>query len=81
MNESFLSWAYNRSNPANPKYSTTSHALYITISGTILFLLAFFACRSLLFAPAPYHPLRPESAFIALFYFLYLAFMLATRFL
>ena len=42
---SFLQWAYNKDDPKDKKYSTTIHATYITVSGTLLFLGIFLAIR------------------------------------
>lgn len=48
--EGIFSWAYNHSDPANPKYSTNSHAIFISISGTLLFLLCTFIFRNTIFS-------------------------------
>ena len=47
--QSFFAWAYDHSKISHQKYSTTSHAAYITISGTILFLLSFLSIRYIFF--------------------------------
>lgn len=50
------SWAYDHSDNAHPKYSTKTHALYISISGTILFTLITFILRFTYFSEIPFGP-------------------------
>lgn len=42
---SFLKWALDRKNPADPKYATEKHAVFVTLTGTILFLAIAFGLR------------------------------------
>ncbi len=57
--QGLFSWAYDHSDSNNPKYSTITHALYISISGTLLFTFITFILRFLLFSYINSdHPLR-----------------------
>ncbi len=45
----FLHWAYNHTDPAHPKYSTNPHAIYVTLTGTLIFQLATWLFSHLIF--------------------------------
>jgi hypothetical protein len=36
--ETFFDWAYNHTDIANAKYSTKLHGLFVSITGTIIFI-------------------------------------------
>jgi hypothetical protein len=46
---SFFNWAYDHSDLAHPKYSTNPHAIYVTVTGTIIFQLATWLASHLIF--------------------------------
>ena len=48
--EGLFSWAYDHSDNCNSKYSTLSHPLYISISGSIFFIFITFVLRYYIFS-------------------------------
>ena len=74
-----MSWAYDHSDPKNIKYSTNSHAVYITASGTLLFLISFLLIRYTFFdySNSSLHWLSP---YVSGFFILYLILMVSTRY-
>ena len=54
----FYNWAYDHSQNDHPKYTTLTHALFTTISGTIITIVASLLIRYLFF-DFDAHPLRP----------------------
>ena len=76
----FYKWAYDHSQNDHPKYASLSHSLYITISGTMIILITSLFIRYLFF-DFDMHPLRPQAPYFAIFFLIYLGFMMVTRYL
>ncbi len=75
----FLQWAYNHNNISHAKYSTNKHAIYVTTTGTLAFLLITYLASHLIFT-SECQLMRPSSVFFGYLLLVYLVFMIVSRY-
>ena len=78
--ESFWGWAYNHKDISNPKYSTKSHAGYVTATGTLFFVLGTYLASHFIFT-SECGLMRPSAPFFGYFKLAYLIFMILSRYM
>ena len=47
--ESAFTWAYDHTNISHPKYASYSHPIYVTVTGTIIFLITTWLGKGIFF--------------------------------